>query len=149
DRPGAQVFDRHRGAVRAETEIGGVAERQDAGEAEQEVERHCRQPHDDDAAGELGIAADRSHPERHEQESQTDSHIEAAAAQAAERSFPSRQCSLPSSPSSPRGRTSSTSPIITYITASVAEGKKTAASPEATPIMRPPISVPSRLPRPP
>ena len=38
---------------------------------------------------------------------------------------------------------------MTTITASVAEGKNTVVSPEATPISRPPSSVPGKLPRPP
>ena len=63
---------RHADAIGAEAEIGGVAERQHAGEAEQEIERHRRQRQHDDAAAELGVAADRRQPVGHRQQQQPD-----------------------------------------------------------------------------
>ena len=73
-----------------------MAERENSGEAEQEIERHRREAHDDDAGGEFGVAADRAHPEGHEQQNHANGDVEGAVAAAP-------QWSLPSSPSSPRG----------------------------------------------
>ena len=57
-----KITDRHGRAIGAEAEIGGVAERQHAGVAEQEIERHGGEAEHHDAAAELGVAADRRHP---------------------------------------------------------------------------------------
>src|SRR6476659_8130979 len=139
-----EIFQRHAGAIGAEAEIGGMAEGEHAGIAEQEVQRHRRKAENDDTRAEFGVAADRRQPERHAEEQQPDDggcgaflHIVAA------------HQKRPSSPKRPRGRTRSTAAIITYITASVADGKNTVVTPEATPISKPPSNVPGRLPRPP
>ncbi len=63
-----EIFDGQARAVDAEAEIGGMAERQNAGVAEQEIERHRGQRHDEDARAELGIAADRMQPKGHGQQ---------------------------------------------------------------------------------
>ena len=101
------IFDRHRGPISAEPEIGGVAERQHAGIAEQEIERHRRQAEYDDAAAEFGIAADRGQPVRHRQQQQPDDDIRCL------RCADGGSLNLPSSPRRPRGRISSTSAIMT------------------------------------
>ena len=49
-RAGGEVFQRQAGAIRAQPEIGGMAEAHDAGEAEQQVERHRGKAEDQDAA---------------------------------------------------------------------------------------------------
>src|ERR1700682_4209801 len=139
---GHDVFERHADTVGAKSEIGGVPEGKHASESEQEVERHRRQAQHENAAAELRIASKRTHPVRHGEQQKPDEDCSCRPTQSA-------QWILPSSPSKPRGLTNSTTPIITYITASVAEGKNTVVIPEATPIRSPPRSVPGRLPSPP
>src|SRR5215468_1254083 len=56
---------------------------------------------------------------------------------------------MPSSPNRPRGRISRTTAISTYMMASLADGKNTAVTPDATPISSPPNKVPTKLPTPP
>ena len=52
-RAGGEIFQRQAGAVRAQAEIGGMAEAHDAGEAQQQVERHGGKAEDQDAAGQV------------------------------------------------------------------------------------------------
>ncbi len=53
-----EVFQRQARAIGAEPEIGGMAERQNAGEAQQEVERHGGQAQHQHARAERGVAAE-------------------------------------------------------------------------------------------
>ena len=73
-----QVFDRQAGAVDAEAEIGGVAERQNAGEAQQEIQRHRRQRQHQHLAAQRRVAADPAEPIGHGQQQQPDRDIGAA-----------------------------------------------------------------------
>ena len=61
----ATIFQDQAGAVGAEPEIGGVAEAQHAGEAQQQVEAHRGQREHQHAAGDRGVAAEQRQPERH------------------------------------------------------------------------------------
>ena len=96
-----QIFQRQPGAIGAEPEIGGVAEGQHAGEAEQEVERHRGQPQHQHAGGERGIAAERRHPVGRGQQHGPDRHEDDQLA-----GLFGAQLSIPSSPNRPRGRMS-------------------------------------------
>ena len=53
-----EIVQRQARAIGAEAEIGGVAEAQHAGEAEQQVEPHRGQAEHQHAAGERGVAAE-------------------------------------------------------------------------------------------
>src|ERR1700720_986696 len=122
-----------------------MAERKDAGKAQEEIHGHCREPEHKHARPQRRVAAERHHPKGSEQKRRPD---RGERDQLACVPF-SPHVSMPSSPSKPRGRTSSTSAMITYMIASLAAGRNTAVSPDATPISSPPNSVPVRLPTPP
>src|SRR5262249_35379192 len=121
-----------------------MAKGEHAGEAQQKIHRHGREPKHENTRAERGIAPKRYHPVGCQQQHQ-----------------PNRgQCHrlpclcaahviMPSSPNKPRGRMSSTTAISTYMMASLAAGRNTAVMPEATPMSSPPSSVPVRLPTPP
>src|SRR5262249_52776639 len=119
-------------------------EGEDARVAEQEIERHGSEAEDDDAAGKFRVAMDVLHPIGHRQQHDPDDDVRRVPAK-----IGSGHQKRPSSPSNPPRRPSRTSPMITYMTASLADGKKTVVMPEATPINRPPNRVPGRLARPP
>src|SRR5581483_7775987 len=137
-----EKFERQAAAISAQSEPGGVAEGEHAGEAEQEVDRHGGERQHQHAGAERGIATEERHPEWRQRQQDPhagddgETHILA-------------HVIIPSSPRRPRGRISSTSAMITYITASLACGRNTVVMPEATPISSPPSSVPVRLPTPP
>ena len=59
-----EITQRQARAIGAEAEIGGVAEAQDAGEAQQQIEPHGGEAEDQNAPGERGIAAEERQPER-------------------------------------------------------------------------------------
>src|ERR1700722_3668558 len=141
-RRGYQIFDGQGGAVGTQPEIGGVAERQHAGIAKQEIERHGGERVDHHAGAELDIAAGQRQPERRRQEHRPDQNVAGALVEF-------RHQKRPSSPSRPRGRTIKTAAIMTYMTASLAAGRNTVVTPETTPIRMPPTSVPGNEPRPP
>ena len=103
-----QEFQRQPGAIGAKAEIGGVAEGQHAGESQQEIQRHRRQPEHEHARGERGIAAERRHPIGREQQG---AQIAASAIELAR--LLGAQVIIPSSPNNPRGRSSSTTAIMT------------------------------------
>ena len=65
-------FEDEAGAIGAEPEPGGVTERQHAGEAEQEIERHGGEAEHQHAAAERGVAAEQRHPERRRDERRPD-----------------------------------------------------------------------------
>src|SRR5690348_6216065 len=128
-----------------------MAEGEYAGEAQEEIERHRRQPEHQNAGSERGVAADERHPIRSNQQNQPDGGERERPIVDAPRRGQAHGAHviIPSSPKSPRGRTSSTTAIITYITASLAAGKNTVVTPVAIPMRRPPNTVPPRLPTPP
>src|ERR1017187_7199697 len=122
-----------------------MAERQHPSESQKEVHRHGRKSEHKNARSKRGVAAQRRHPIGNQQQHRPD---------ASERDQFARidliaHVIMPSSPSNPRGRMSSTTAMSTYMMASLAAGKNTAVMPDATPISRPPSSVPVRLPTPP
>ena len=106
---GARNLSVKPGAVGAKPEICGMAERQHAGKAEQEIQRHRRQPEHQHAGGERGVAAERHHPVGAQQKRRPDRRERRSACV---RSLGAHVI-MPSSPSSPRGRTRSTTAIIT------------------------------------
>src|SRR3984893_8164612 len=140
-----EELQRETGPIGTESEVSRMPERQHAGEPEQEVDGHGGEPEHEYAGAQRRVAAERRHPIRRKQQRRPDGaeHDQLAGALLA------AHVSMPSSPSNPRGRISRTTAISTYMTASLAEGKKTAVTPEATPMSKPPSSVPARLPTPP
>ena len=107
-RVGDEVFDRKARAIGPEAEIGGVAERKDAGVAKQEVERGGGERHDEHECAQLGVAADRIEPVGRSQQHEPDEGVRGQPPAPA-----GDHCSRPSSPKRPRGRTSRTSAIST------------------------------------
>jgi hypothetical protein len=103
-----EIFQRHAGTVSAKAEICGVAEGEHAGIAEQEIQRHRREPEHDDTSAEFGIAPDRRQPIRHAEQKQPDDCGRRAFLQ-----IVALHQKRPSSPKRPRGRTNSTAAIIT------------------------------------
>src|ERR1700690_154031 len=122
-----------------------MAEGQHAGEAQEKVHRHGGKSKDENAGAERGVAAERRHPigRKYQRRPDTNERGQLAGGVTLDHVI------MPSSPSNPRGRISSTTAISTYMIASLAAGKNTAVTPDATPISRPPSSVPVRLPTPP
>src|SRR5205823_6287480 len=116
--------------IGADPKISGVAERQYAGESQQEIHRHRYQPKDKYPGAEGGVAAERHHPIGREQQGRPDRGDRKKLA----RLLSFAHVSMPSSPSKPRGRIRSTTAISTYMIASLAAGRNTAVTPEATPI---------------
>ncbi len=153
-----QEFERKPGAIGAEPEIGGVAEGQDACEAEQKIHRHRGQREHQDARPERSVSPKRRHPVGRQDEDRPDRRkhgksapIKPAPVQPAPvltRPLAAHVI-IPSSPRRPRGRSNRITAMSTYMIASLAAGAKTAVTPEATPISNPPMSVPGRLPTPP
>src|SRR5262249_23639306 len=139
-------LQRQTGAIRREAEIGRMAERQNAGEAKQEVDRHGGKREHKHPGAERRIAAEGRHPIGRGHEKHPDCHKRRRPARI---KILSGHVIMPSSPNRPRGRISSTIAIMMYMTASLAEGKYTAVTPDATPISNPPQRVPARLPTPP
>ncbi len=140
-----EKLQREAGAIGTEPEIRRVSEGQHTGEAEQEVHRHGCQSEHEHARAERGVAAEQRHPVGRQQE---------RCPECGDDEQPGRvevfaHVIMPSSPSRPRGRISRTTAISTYMMASLAAGRNTAVMPEATPISKPPSSVPVRLPTPP
>src|SRR5215472_7691466 len=122
-----------------------MAEGEHAGEAQQKIHRHGREPKHENTRTERGITPKRHHPvgcqqQRHPNRGQC-------------HQLPYLSCAahviMPSSPNKPRGRMSSTTAISTYMMASLAAGANRAVTPEATPMSSPPTSGPVRLPTPP
>src|SRR5262245_66323862 len=122
-----------------------MAEGEHAGEAQQKIHRHGREPKHENARAERGIAAKRHHPVGCQQQH----HPNRGQCQELPCRLRAAHVIMPSSPNKPRGRMSSTTAISTYMMASLAAGRKTAVMPEATPMSSPPTSVPVRLPTPP
>ena len=103
-----QELQRQPGAVGAKTEIGGMAERQNAGKSQQEIQRHRRQSKHKDTGGERGIAAERRHPIGREQQGCPDRREDDQLA-----GLLGAQLIIPSSPNNPRGRRRRTTAIMT------------------------------------
>src|SRR5512143_654845 len=122
-----------------------MAKGQHAGKSQEKVHRHGRKSEHQNPRPQGGVAAERRHPIGGEHERRPD----ASERNKLARAVPIAHVIMPSSPSNPRGRMSSTTAIITYMMASLAAGKNTAVTPDATPISRPPSNVPVRLPTPP
>ena len=118
---GARNLSVKAGAIGAEPEIGGMAERQDAGKAQQEIDRHRRQPEHQHARAQRGVAAERRHPEGREQQRRPDR---------GERDQRARvRCSPLMSACLPRRAGRAAGPaapaaISTYMTASLAGGQE-------------------------
>src|SRR4029077_5695651 len=110
------------GAIGPQAEISRVAERQDAGEAEREIDDQGSEPESEAPSARRRLATERRHPVRREQQRRPDG----AERDQLARALPVRHVSMPSSPSNPRGRISRTTAISTYMTASLADGKYTA-----------------------
>src|ERR1700690_995857 len=118
-----------------------MAEGQHAGEPQEKIHRHGGKSEDQNAGAERGEAAERRHPigREHQGRPDTNEHGQLAGGVILDHVI------MPSSPSNPRGRMSRTTAISTYMIASLASG----VTGDATPISKPPSSVPVRLPTPP
>src|ERR1035437_10759916 len=118
-----------------------MTEGQHPGEAQEKIHRHGGKPRGDSGGAERGVAAERRHPIgcEHQGRPDTNKHGQLAGGVILDHVI------MPSSPSKPRGRISKTTAINTYMIASLAAGKNTAVTPDATPISRPPSSVPVSL----
>ena len=115
---GGEKLQRQPGPVGAETEIRRVPETHDAGEAEQDVERHRGEAQHQHAAGECRVTADQRQPERHRQKHGPDEQqLQPAPVDRKPRRERRRggavHDSIPSSPIRPRGRSTSTTAMMT------------------------------------
>ncbi len=102
-RAGRQQLQRQPGAVGAEAEIGGMAEGQYAGEAEEEIERHGAEAEYKHAGAERLVAVHERQPKGRGEEGKPDGGEVGA----------QLHDITPSSPISPRGRTSKTTAMMT------------------------------------
>src|SRR5262249_5379466 len=148
DLVGEQVALNERGRITADAEPGAVAERDQPGIADAQVQSHGGDRQDDH--GRRGVGGEpaqahqeRQHDERDRGEEQRLQLRVRASLRAHVSNFSMR------SPSSPRGRNSSTRNISTYIEASPAAGTKWMVTPRTTPTSSAEMTTPQKLPRPP
>ncbi|MGF6471270.1 hypothetical protein QFZ89_006520 [Paraburkholderia youngii] len=104
-------FQREACAIRTQPEIRSVTKRQHAGEAEQKIHRHRRETQHEHPCAKRGVASERRHPVRGEQQHGPDRRKRDQSA--VPRLSRCAHVSMPSSPSRPRGRSSSTTAIST------------------------------------
>src|SRR5438105_8149586 len=131
---------RERRGICAEAEPGAVPKRNEAGVADEDVERHAgdRKDHDVGCARQRETAGEQC-------ERKNDKHRRSDR-KTLHRGYSKRRIR---SPSSPRGRISSTSTISKYIDASAADGKTYTVSPRTTPTINAAQTTPQNEPKPP
>src|SRR4029450_11232798 len=131
-------------AIGAQAVVRGVAERQEAGVAVEQVEAHGEQAEDQHLRGQ-GLVG---HEERKDREEEREGEDRGARHGAGEGAHP-RHSASPSSPKMPLGRTRSTTAITTNTMISASLGAKKVVRPTTWPIMIPATTAPRRLPMPP
>src|SRR5581483_6232900 len=140
--PDVRVGDGKRGAVRAEPEIRRVAERRKSRVAEQQVDAHRGDRHQQHLADDRDVELHQGREQRREEQDHEHGRP------GGERGTPAHP-KMPSSPKRPRGRTSRTTAMRTYTDTSLAAGTKSVVIEIATPMSSPPTMLPNRLPIPP
>src|SRR5262249_40403557 len=141
----AKILHHERNGVGADAEIGGMAERQQTGVAEQQVESE-RGDRRDQTVGEEPHLID---PDAAWRERQQEQDYRCRAGEPEQRAIARRVCLHHAVPNKPVGRTSSTPAAIRYSTASSSSGKNWMPAVRTKLTTTAPIRAPLRLPRPP
>src|ERR1700681_4295927 len=142
DEVNVPVRYRQRRAVRAEAEVRRVPECGQARVSQQQVDAHHRDCSDEHFAHDRNVQMEQRRKPRAEREQHDDGRRD-------EQLLACGHPKMPSSPKSPRGRTSSTIAMSTYIATSLAAGMNSVVIEIAMPTSSPPTMLPNRVPLPP